>query len=75
MDKYTVSVRHYNKAGVFVRKYVATMYPKGLDFLKTIDLLCMPVTDRAPTWCNIMIRKNGKLISYKTLYTNQENKG
>lgn len=75
MSKYSASVRHYNSDGVFVRKYKAFGFDTELGLLKTLDLLMMNVTDMAPTWCNVMIRENGKLISYKSLYTNQDNKG
>lgn len=75
MAEYSVSVRHYDSDGNFVRKYRAFGFFNKTHFLKTIELLTIPVTNRAPTWCNIMVRKDGKLISYKTLYTNQGNKG
>ncbi|UZV39698.1 hypothetical protein APT65_00095 [Trabzonvirus APT65] len=68
MEKLSASVRHYDSKGNFIMKMRLVDFVDEVGFLKSLDLICKPITDRPVTWCNIMIRKNGKLISYKELY-------
>lgn len=68
MNKLSASVRHYDSKGNFIMKMRLVDFVDEVGFLNSLRLICNPVSDRYPTWCNIMIRKNGKLISYKELH-------
>lgn len=68
MNKLSASVRHYDSKGNFIMKMRLVDFVDEIGFLKSLNLICAPISDREVTWCNIMIRKNGKLISYKELH-------
>lgn len=67
MNKLSASVRHYDSQGKFIMKMSLVNFTDKVGFIKSLSLITQPICERAPTWCNIMIRKNGKLISYKSL--------